>query len=153
MLAEDPLIMAEEQLMSLQEIATGEVGTKTARGVDAAGDGAPDDAEPSNDGEFDLDVEVTDPDHPRPVPPKKTAREQAWAWLSGATRATVDKTLEVSKYAADTGVEIAKSEESEESARRRRQHTQGGRVVGREGREGVDQQRHEQGDGEGGAEG
>jgi hypothetical protein len=111
-LAEDPLMMAEEQLMSLQEIATGEVGTKTARGVDAAGDGAPDDAEPSNDGEFDLDVEVTDPDHPRPVPPKKTAREQAWAWLSGATRATVDKTLEVSKYAADTGVEIAKSEET-----------------------------------------
>ena len=106
-LEEDPLILAEAQLMSLQEIATGELGTKKSSGDIEQGDDVsqdPDDAL--------VDVEVTDPEHPRPEKPVPSARDRALSWLGGATKVTVDKTIEVSRGAVDTGIKAATSEEA-----------------------------------------
>ena len=76
-LAEDPLLLAEQRLKSLQQIATGEIGQKREPGEGLASGDEDDPTGP------DIDVELTDPSNPRVVPPKPTAQAQAWAWLSG----------------------------------------------------------------------
>ena len=59
-----------------------------------------------------VDVEVTDPDHPRPEKPVPSARDRALSWLGGATKVTVDKTIEVGRGAMDTGIKAATSKET-----------------------------------------
>ena len=106
-LAEDPLMLAEAQLMSLQEIATGELGTKKSSGDIEQGDDGWEDPDVAL-----VDVEVTDPDHPRPEKPVLSARDRALSWLGGATKVTVDKTIEVGRGAMDTGIKAATSKET-----------------------------------------
>jgi len=129
-LRDDPLLRAETNLMSLKELATGEIGTKSG-GVRANDDfgGAstsssdsktPNDSSDAaasadtsaDDGPF-VDVEITDPDHPRPAaPPGPSARQVVWGWLGFAAKATADKTLEVSKATIETSRRVATSDDT-----------------------------------------
>jgi hypothetical protein len=60
-----------------------------------------------------VDVEITDPDNPRPAaPPGPTAREVILGWLGGAAKATADKTLEVSKATIETSRKVATSDDT-----------------------------------------
>ena len=124
---ERPLLRAETNLMSLKELATGEIGTKSGGprangdfadpGDDAAAGAAANDDLASADASMDdgpiVDVEITDPDNPRPAaPPGPTAREVILGWLGGAAKATADKTLEVSKATIETSRKVATSDDT-----------------------------------------
>ena len=126
-LKNDPLLRAETNLMSLKELATGEIGTKNGGprangdfadpGDDAAAGAAANDDLASADASMDdgpiVDVEITDPDNPRPAaPPGPTAREVILGWLGGAAKATADKTLEVSKATIETSRKVATSDDT-----------------------------------------
>ena len=126
-LKNDPLLRAETNLMSLKELATGEIGTKSGGpranddfadpGDDAAAGAAARDSLASADASMDdgpiVDVEITDPDNPRPAaPPGPTAREVILGWLGGAAKATADKTLEVSKATIETSRKVATSDDT-----------------------------------------
>ena len=127
LLKNDPLLRAETNLMSLKELATGEIGTKSGGprangdfadpGDDAAAGAAANDDLASADASMDdgpiVDVEITDPDNPRPAaPPGPTAREVILGWLGGAAKATADKTLEVSKATIETSRKVATSDDT-----------------------------------------
>jgi hypothetical protein len=133
-LKNDPLLRAETNLMSLKELATGEIGTKSkkmrasddfgAAGAAKkttpsgdAGDGASGDDLASADASMDdgpiVDVEITDPDNPRPAaPPGPTAREKILGWLGGAAKATADATLDISKATIETSRKVASSDDT-----------------------------------------
>ena len=135
-LKNDPLLRAETNLMSLKELATGEIGTKSGgvranddfggrsggsassagagtKPLDASDAAASADASASmDDGPF-VDVEITDPDHPRPAaPPGPTAREVVWGWLGGAAKATAEKTVDVTKATIETSRKVATSDDT-----------------------------------------
>jgi hypothetical protein len=127
-LKNDPLLRAETNLMSLKELATGEIGTKSggpranddfadpgddaAAGADVATDRLASADASMDDGPI-VDVEITDPDNPRPAaPPGPTAREVIMGWLGGAAKATADKTLEVSKATIETSRKVATSDDT-----------------------------------------
>ena len=135
-LAEDPLMLAEAQLMSLQEIATGELGTKKSSGDIEQGDDGWEDPDVAL-----VDVEVTDPDHPRPEKPVPSARDRALSWLGGATKVTVDKTIEVGRGAMDSGIKAATSKETKRAHRRRRRDSEKPRILVGARRERLAQQR------------
>ena len=59
-----------------------------------------------------IDVELTDPSNPRVVPPKPTAQQQAWAWLSGTAKVTADKTVDLSLKTVEVTKQVATSEET-----------------------------------------
>ena len=126
-LKNDPLLRAETNLMSLKELATGEIGTKSGGpranddfadpGDDAAAGAAARDSLASADASMDdgpiVDVEITDPDNPRPAaPPGPTAREVILGWLGGAAKATADKTLDVTKATIETSRKVATSDDT-----------------------------------------
>ncbi len=119
-LDEDPLMAAEANLTSLQEIATfasgkvaqlesttdeGDgVGGEDVEGVGDGGAPAPT-AKPERKL---IDVEVTDADTVRPTTPQPTAREEVWNWIKGASKVTADKTVEVGKFTVTKTVEVSK---------------------------------------------
>ena len=127
-LKNDPLLRAETNLMSLKELATGEIGTKSggpranddfadpgddaAAGADLANDRLASADASMDDGPI-VDVEITDPDNPRPAaPPGPTAREVILGWLGGAAKATADKTLDVTKATIETSRKVATSDDT-----------------------------------------
>ena len=131
-LKNDPLLRAETNLMSLKELATGEIGTKSKKmrasddfGASAArkttpsgdaGDATGDDLASADasmdDGPF-VDVEITDPDNPRPAaPPGPTAREKILGWLGGAAKATANATVDISKATIETSRKVATSDDT-----------------------------------------
>jgi hypothetical protein len=82
-----------------------------------AGDGASGDDLASADASMDdgpiVDVEITDPDNPRPAaPPGPTAREKILGWLGGAAKATADATLDISKATIETSRKVASSDDT-----------------------------------------
>ena len=103
-LQEDPLLLAEQRLKSLQQIATGEIGQKREPGEGLASGDEDDPTGPE------IDVELTDPSNPRVVPPKPTAQQQAWAWLSGTAKVTADKTVCIKTV--EVTKQVATSEET-----------------------------------------
>ena len=105
-LQEDPLLLAEQRLKSLQQIATGEIGQKREPGEGLASGDEDDPTGPE------IDVELTDPSNPRVVPPKPTAQQQAWAWLSGTAKVTADKTVDLSIKTVEVTKQVATSEET-----------------------------------------
>ncbi len=105
-LQEDPLLLAEQRLKSLQQIATGEIGQKREPGEGLASGDEDDLTGPE------IDVELTDPSNPRVVPPKPTAQQQAWAWLSGTAKVTADKTVDLSIKTVEVTKQVATSEET-----------------------------------------
>ena len=105
-LQEDPLLLAEQRLKSLQQIATGEIGQKREPGEGLASGDEDDPTGPE------IDVELTDPSNPRVVPPKPTAQQQAWAWLSGTAKVTADKTVDLSLKTVEVTKQVATSEET-----------------------------------------
>ena len=105
-LREDPLLLAEQRLKSLQQIATGEIGQKREPGEGLASGDEDDPTGPE------IDVELTDPSNPRVVPPKPTAQQQAWAWLSGTAKVTADKTVDLSLKTVEVTKQVATSEET-----------------------------------------
>tara|TARA_B110000977_G_scaffold82558_1_gene110298 strand:- start:1957 stop:3762 length:1806 start_codon:yes stop_codon:yes gene_type:complete len=132
-LTNDPLLRAERNLMSLKELASGELGTKKSSGkaiskndegssrtktkgsdlssldeslmeIDASGS--------MDDGPI-VDVEITDPDHPRPEPPKgPSTSEKIFSWLGGTAKAVGSKTIEVSKATIETSKNVAQSDDT-----------------------------------------
>ena len=105
-LQEDPLLLAEQRLKSLQQIATGEIGQKREPGEGLASGDEDDPTGPE------IDVELTDPSNPRVIPPKPTAQQQAWAWLSGTAKVTADKTVDLSLKTVEVTKQVATSEET-----------------------------------------
>mmetsp|Transcript_13085 Transcript_13085/g.52754 ORF Transcript_13085/g.52754 Transcript_13085/m.52754 type:complete len:646 (+) Transcript_13085:191-2128(+) len=105
-LQEDPLLLAEQRLKSLQQIATGEIGQKREPGEGLASGDEDDPTGPE------IDVELTDPSNPRVIPPKPTAQQQAWAWLSGTAKVTADKTVDLSIKTVEVTKQVATSEET-----------------------------------------
>lgn len=105
-LQEDPLLLAEQRLKSLQQIATGEIGQKREPGEGLASGDEDDPTGPE------IDVELTDPSNPRVIPPKPTAQQQAWAWLSGTAKITADKTVDLSIKTVEVTKQVATSEET-----------------------------------------
>ena len=115
-LADDPLLKAEESLMSLKELEMSKVKNmkheEEKSGVGVGVSGSADESE--------IDIEITDPSNPKPAPP--SAQDAVWSWLKGASKVTVDKTLEVSKAAVevskgavDTSVTFAQSQETKKA--------------------------------------
>jgi len=105
-LREDPLLLAEQRLKSLQQIAAGEIGQKREPGEGLASGDEDDPTGPE------IDVELTDPSNPRVIPPKPTAQQQAWAWLSGTAKVTADKTVDLSIKTVEVTKQVATSEET-----------------------------------------
>ena len=116
----DPLLAAEERLTSLKEsekvkvknmkhedeirdVKKGVGVVQTSGGDDGSGD-------VNLSGDDDIEVEITDPSSP--VKREPQTHEVVLSWLKGATKVTVDKTLEVSKSAVDTSVKFAQSEDT-----------------------------------------
>ena len=135
-LTDDPLLRAERNLVSLKELATGELGTKKGSGKMRASDdfgdgdrkkvakasdltssgGDEKDADAvsgSMDDEFLVDVEITDPDHPRSKPPTgPSTGAKVWSWLGSTAKASLSKTVELSKATFEGSKNIARSDDT-----------------------------------------